>query len=150
MPLHCGRRDAAGGELFGKAFENWVFHELVAANAYHEAEADLSYWRLASGIEVDFIVGNMGVAIEANASARIGAAHFNGLRHLAWDAGSEDFVLFLEELDVLGELTIRGRSNQRQKGMEKGRHLGIVAICNLERCCTFLVQRPVVISPPEK
>src|SRR6185503_8930080 len=43
-----------GGELFGKAFENWVHHELVAANAYGEHDALLSYWRLASGIEVDF------------------------------------------------------------------------------------------------
>lgn len=74
-----------GGELFGKAFENWVFHELVAGNAYQEAGADLHYWRLASGIEVDFIVGNMTVAIEAKATARITSDHFNGLRHLHAD-----------------------------------------------------------------
>ena len=35
--LAPARHDPAGGELYGKAFENWVFHELVAANAYHEA-----------------------------------------------------------------------------------------------------------------
>ncbi len=74
-----------GGELFGKAFENWVLHELRAHNAYHETRADLSYWRLASGIEVDFIVGNMAVAIEAKASARITADHLKGLRHLHED-----------------------------------------------------------------
>ena len=74
-----------GGELFGKAFENWVFHELVAGNAYHEARQDLYYWRLASGIEVDFIVGNMAVAIEAKASRRITSDHLQGLRHLHQD-----------------------------------------------------------------
>jgi predicted AAA+ superfamily ATPase len=74
-----------GGELFGKAFENWVFHELVAFGAYHESFAELFYWRLASGIEVDFIVGQMKVAIEAKASARITADHLSGLRHLRAD-----------------------------------------------------------------
>jgi predicted AAA+ superfamily ATPase len=74
-----------GGELFGKAFENWVFHELVAANAYQETGMELHYWRLASGIEVDFVIGNMAVAIEAKATARITSAHFTGLRHLHQD-----------------------------------------------------------------
>ena len=32
-----------GSELYGKAFENWVFHELSAHNAYTEAFATLSY-----------------------------------------------------------------------------------------------------------
>ena len=70
---HLARRGRLqpGGELFGKAFENWVLHELLAYNAYHESFAELSYWRLASGIEVDFIVGQMNVAIEAKATARI-------------------------------------------------------------------------------
>jgi predicted AAA+ superfamily ATPase len=74
-----------GGELYGKAFENWVLHELLAFNAYSESFAELSYWRLASGVEVDFIVGQMAVAIEAKASARITADHLKGLRHLRAD-----------------------------------------------------------------
>jgi hypothetical protein len=39
----------------------------------------------ASGIEVDFIVNDMQVAIEAKASARIVSDHLNGLRQLAQD-----------------------------------------------------------------
>jgi predicted AAA+ superfamily ATPase len=74
-----------GGELFGKAFENWVLHELRAGNAYLDTRAELSYWRLASGIEVDFIIGNMAVAIEAKATGRLTADHFKGLRHLHED-----------------------------------------------------------------
>ena len=74
-----------GGELFGKAFENWVHHELIAGIAYHESFTELSYWRLASGIEVDFIVGQMEVAIEAKASSRITTDHLKGLRHLRAD-----------------------------------------------------------------
>jgi len=84
---HLARRGKLerGGELFGKAFENWVFHELSAHNAYREIFAELSYWRLASGTEVDFIVGQMEVAIEAKARARIGADDLKGLRALVED-----------------------------------------------------------------
>ena len=74
-----------GSELYGKAFENWVFHELSAHNAYVEAFAHLSYWRLASGIEVDFIVNDMQAAIEAKATAKVTADHVKGLRALAQD-----------------------------------------------------------------
>ena len=74
-----------GSELFGKALENWVFHELTAYNAYHERFADLAYWRLASGIEVDFIVGKMELGIEVKATSRVSDHHLKGLRHLAKD-----------------------------------------------------------------
>ena len=74
-----------GSELYGKAFENWVFHELSAHNAYTDAFANLSYWRLASGIEVDFVVNEMQVAIEAKSAAKITASHLRGLRTLVQD-----------------------------------------------------------------
>ena len=75
----------AGSELYGKAFENWVFHELSSFMVYQEVEDPLSYWRLASGIEVDFIVGSMRVAIEAKSSTRITRDHLRGLRSLVED-----------------------------------------------------------------
>ena len=74
-----------GSELYGKAFENWVFHELCARNDYSEAFARLSYWRLASGIEVDFIVNDMQLAVEAKATAKVTADHLRGLRSLLQD-----------------------------------------------------------------
>lgn len=74
-----------GSELFGKAFENWVFHELCAHQAYSGLDYDLSYWRLASGIEVDFIMGDMELAIEAKSSARITSDHLRGLREIIKD-----------------------------------------------------------------
>jgi predicted AAA+ superfamily ATPase len=74
-----------GSELYGKAFENWIFHELSAHNSYSEAFASLSYWRLASGIEVDFVVNDMQVAIEAKASSKVTADHLRGLRALIQD-----------------------------------------------------------------
>ncbi len=74
-----------GSELFGKAFENWVLHELSAHNSYKEKFATLSYWRLASGIEVDFIVNDMEIAIEAKATAKVTSDHLKNLRSLVND-----------------------------------------------------------------
>ena len=72
-----------GSHAYGKAFENWVFHELSAFVAYRELDERLAYWRLPSGVEVDFIVGDMRLAIEAKASARITGDHLRGLRTLS-------------------------------------------------------------------
>jgi predicted AAA+ superfamily ATPase len=74
-----------GSELYGKAFENWVFHELSAFMSYCDFDGRLSYWRLASGIEVDFVLGDMQVAIEAKSSAKITRDHLKGLRSLVED-----------------------------------------------------------------
>ncbi len=74
-----------GSELYGKAFENWVFHELSAFVSYRDIDGGLSYWRLASGIEVDFVLGDMQLAIEAKSSERITRDHLKGLRSLVED-----------------------------------------------------------------
>ena len=74
-----------GSETYGKAFENWVFHELSACVAYRELEEELAYWRLAGGTEVDFVLGDGRVAVEAKASARITSRHLKGLRSFVQD-----------------------------------------------------------------
>jgi len=74
-----------GSELFGKAFENWCFHELNAYNMYGEAFAEFYYWRLAGGTEVDFIINDMEIAIEAKAARKITATNLKGLRSLPVD-----------------------------------------------------------------
>jgi predicted AAA+ superfamily ATPase len=72
-----------GSELFGKAFENWVHHELAAYAAYSGKAHELSYWRLTTGVEVDFIIDDMAYAVEAKASRSVTADHLRGLRELA-------------------------------------------------------------------
>lgn len=74
-----------GSELFGKAFENWCFHELNAYNLYREAFAEFYYWRLAGGTEVDFIINDMELAIEAKATKKVTAKHLKGLNSLKTD-----------------------------------------------------------------
>ena len=75
----------SGSEQYGKAFENWVFHELTAFLSYQERDEALSYWRLTSGIEVDFVIGDMKVAIEAKSGGKITSEHLKGLRNLVLD-----------------------------------------------------------------
>lgn len=78
---HLARRGVVrpGSELFGKAFENWLFHELSVYARYSERFYDLSYWRLSSGIEVDFILGPGMVAIEAKGKSNISSRDIRGL-----------------------------------------------------------------------
>jgi predicted AAA+ superfamily ATPase len=56
---------------FGKSFEHYILMELKAYQAYKNPELLLHYWRTSSGLEVDFILGNMEVAIEVKSSKRI-------------------------------------------------------------------------------
>ena len=42
-------------------------------------------WRLASGIEVDFVIGDMQVAIEVKSSGHIHSDHLKGLRNIIVD-----------------------------------------------------------------
>jgi predicted AAA+ superfamily ATPase len=70
---------------FGKAFENWIFHELRCFKSYVQNDLDLSYWALTTGVEVDFILNNMEIAIEAKSSDRITSDHLKNLRELKKD-----------------------------------------------------------------
>ena len=92
-----------GSELFGKAFENWVFHELCAYNSYREAFAQFAYWRLYGGTEVDFIVNHLDCAIEAKSSRSVDDRHLKGLRELANDHPEvkKRVVVSLDEKDRL-------------------------------------------------
>jgi len=45
-------------ELFGKAFEHFIYQELIAYSHYQNSNLALSYWRTASGFEVDFILND--------------------------------------------------------------------------------------------
>ena len=86
-----------GSDRYGKAFENWVFHELSSCISYCDLDEQLSYWRLPSGIEVDFVVGDMRLAIGAKATSTVTRKHLKGLRTLAEEhPGVQRFVVCLE------------------------------------------------------
>jgi uncharacterized protein len=56
-----------------------VFHELSAHARYSGLWYNIGYWRLSSGIEVDFILGDAQTAVEVKAKTRI---HPRETRHL--------------------------------------------------------------------
>jgi len=74
-----------GSDLFGKAFENWIFHELYTFNMYKERYAEFFFWHLSGGTEVDFLVNHIDCAIECKATQKVQSEHLKGLRQLTID-----------------------------------------------------------------
>ena len=69
-----------GSELFGKAFEHFIWMEISAHSSYSEQYYPISYWRTSSGIEVDFILGDHEIAVEVKSSQMVTDRHLQGLR----------------------------------------------------------------------
>ena len=67
---------------FGNSFEHYILMELKAYQAYKNPELDIRFWRTSTGFEVDFILGDMNVAIEVKGSHRVHGTHTKGLRAL--------------------------------------------------------------------
>lgn len=65
---------------FGQAFETFLMHELTCFSDYVSGDP-LSFWRSASGFEVDFIIGDH-TAIEVKAKQNIAAQDLKSLRAL--------------------------------------------------------------------
>jgi len=72
-----GRRFAPGTAEYGEAFETYIAHELRAYRDYNSGDA-LSFWRSASGFEVDFILGDH-TAVEVKAKQTIGPQDLKAL-----------------------------------------------------------------------
>jgi predicted AAA+ superfamily ATPase len=71
-----------GSELFGRAFEHFIFMELRAHASYSEKCYPIAYWRTTSQIEVDFVLGDHEVAVEVKSTPQAGNRHLRGLRAL--------------------------------------------------------------------
>lgn len=69
-----------GSEAFGKAFEHFIFQELFAYSHYSGRNFPVSYWRTASQIEVDFILGDNEIAIEVKSTDMVNPRHLKGLK----------------------------------------------------------------------
>ncbi|MEL7306209.1 MAG: AAA family ATPase, partial [Myxococcota bacterium] len=74
------RRPAPGTPEFGRSFEHYILTELLAYKRYRALDMDIRYWRSASGIEVDFVLGDMDVVVEAKATRNVVRGHLRGLR----------------------------------------------------------------------
>lgn len=80
----CNRHQLAPGSSdFGHALEHLVVQELFAYVAYTRMRKPLSYWRTASGFEVDVVYGDAEVAIEIKSSQEVQPRHLKGLKAFA-------------------------------------------------------------------
>ncbi len=70
-----------GSELWGRALEHFIFMEITAHHDYRDSGAPPpAYWRTASQLEVDFVLGDGAVAVEVK-SSRLARDHdLRGLR----------------------------------------------------------------------
>jgi predicted AAA+ superfamily ATPase len=68
---------------FGKSFEHYILMELKAYQAYKNPELLLHYWRTSTGQEVDFILGDMEVALKIKTSKKINEFDAKNLMALA-------------------------------------------------------------------
>ena len=69
-----------GSEIFGRAFEHYIWMELCAHASYCEIFYPISYWRTTSGFEVDFVLGEHEIAIEVKSTEFARSHHLKGLR----------------------------------------------------------------------
>jgi uncharacterized protein len=72
-----------GSETFGNAFEHFIFQELTAHSHYSGLDYPIYYWRTASLLEIDFVLGNHEVAIEVKSTMNANPRHAKGLRSFA-------------------------------------------------------------------
>jgi predicted AAA+ superfamily ATPase len=61
-----------GTREYGRAFEHFILQECWAYSHYSRLDFPISFWRTASGAEVDLILGDAEVAIEIKSSENVG------------------------------------------------------------------------------
>jgi predicted AAA+ superfamily ATPase len=71
--------DIEKGKEFGHAFEHFIFLEILAYLSYHEIDTKIKYWRTKSGLEVDFIIGDVDLAIEVKSSSNVDSSSLKGM-----------------------------------------------------------------------
>ncbi len=86
-----------GTAEFGKSFEHLIIQELKAWLGYTESHEKLTYWKTATGLEVDAVVGDARIAIEIKATRNISYAETKGLR--TFQEEHPDAILIAVTLD---------------------------------------------------
>ena len=86
-----------GNEVFGNAFEHFIYKELYAHSSYSGLDYSISYWRTTSQIEIDFVLGNHEVAIEIKASNNINDRHLKGLKSFMEEYSVNHAILICNE-----------------------------------------------------
>lgn len=84
-------------EIFGSAFEHFIYQEIYAHSHYSGLDYPISYWRTASQLEVDFILGEHQVALEIKGIDHISNRHIRGLKAFMEDYQVKKAILVCTE-----------------------------------------------------
>ena len=90
-------RIVQGSEAFGSAFEHFIYLEIYAHSSYRDLNYPISYWRTASQIEIDFVLGDHEVAIEVKATENANARHLKGLKSFAEEYPVRKLILITND-----------------------------------------------------
>ena len=82
-----------GSESFGRAFEHYIYQEIYAHSSYSGLNYPVFYWRTASQLEVDFILGDHEVAVEVKATSQANHRHLRGLNSFAEEYNVKKLIL---------------------------------------------------------
>jgi len=96
------------GELFGRAFEHYIFTEIVAYSSYSELNYSLNFWRTKSGLEVDFILGDGEVAVEVKGQSYVGSRDLRPLTAFMEEHAPKKALIVCNEKEarVVGKIRI--------------------------------------------
>lgn len=86
-----------GSEVFGNAFEHFIYNEIFAHSRYSGKEYPIHYWRTASQIEVDFILSENEIAIEVKSTTNVSSRHIKGLKSFAEEYKTKQLILVCNE-----------------------------------------------------
>jgi predicted AAA+ superfamily ATPase len=87
----------AKGEQFGRAFEHFIFMELIAHRSYSELDYPINFWRTKSGLEVDYVLAGGEVAVEVKGSARVSERDLHALDSFAAEFKPKHALLVCNE-----------------------------------------------------
>ena len=93
-----------GSEAFGNVFEHFIYQEIYAHSHYTGIQYPIYYWRTASQIEIDFVLGDHEVAIEVKSTENATLRHMKGLQR------------FSDEYSVTHKILVTNDSFPRQMG----------------------------------
>ena len=82
-----------GSETFGRAFEHFIYQEIYAHSNYSGLHYPIRYWRTASQIEIDFVLGDHEVGLEVKATDHAHHRHLRNLKHFGEEYAVKKLIL---------------------------------------------------------
>ena len=87
-----------GTPEFGKTLEQFVFLELHAAKHYQRKDAEITFWRTRTNLEVDFVIDDR-IAIEVKGTGKVSSTDTKPLLALEEEAPLQRKIIVCQETD---------------------------------------------------